>query len=77
MRIPHDQLSAEALQGLIEEFVTREGTDYGEGDYSLVDKVDHVREQLKQGKVVICFDSYLQTCTLMTKKQFDEFESQS
>ncbi|MBW2654812.1 MAG: YheU family protein [Deltaproteobacteria bacterium] len=30
IKIPYNQLSPEALQGVIEEFVTRDGTDYGE-----------------------------------------------
>ena len=70
MKIPHDQLSSEALQGLLEEFVCREGTDYGERDYSLRDKVEQVRRQLERGEVVICYDSYLQSCTLMTRRQY-------
>ena len=37
--IPAEQLSADALQGLIEEFITREGTDYGEVEWSLDQKV--------------------------------------
>ena len=35
MQIPHDQLSPQALRGLIEEFVTRDGTDYGTTEASL------------------------------------------
>ena len=76
MQIPHDQLSQDALDGLLEEFVTREGTDYGQADYSLVDKVAQVRAQLERGEVVICFDSYLQSCTLMTKVQYRRWSEQ-
>ncbi|WP_210395704.1 YheU family protein [Motiliproteus sediminis] len=64
MEIPWRELSPEALDGLIEEFVTREGTDYGHQDYSLDDKVAQVRRQLECGEAVILFDSYLQSCTL-------------
>ncbi len=46
MIIPHQELSPEALQGLIEEFVTRDGADYGERDTPLEDKVAQVRRQL-------------------------------
>ncbi|RDE22448.1 YheU family protein [Motiliproteus coralliicola] len=76
MQIPHDQLSADALQGLLEEFVTREGTDYGDVNYSLADKVDQVRQQLQAGDVVICFDSYMQSCTLMTRQQYRRWSEQ-
>ena len=56
MLIPHRQLSAEALQGLIEEFITREGTDYGEVEVGLAEKVAQVRSQLDSGQAVIVFD---------------------
>lgn len=56
MRIPYDQLSAEALRGIIEEFVLREGTDYGEQQYSLEEKIAHVRAQLESGEAKIVFD---------------------
>ena len=49
MIIPHEMLSLEALHGVIEAFVTREGTDYGTQDVSLATKVVQVRQQLDAG----------------------------
>src|SRR5215813_5827733 len=46
MIIPHEMLSVEALQGVIEAFVTREGTEYGTQDVSLATKVLQVQQQL-------------------------------
>ncbi len=54
--VPYSELSPEALRGLIEHFVLREGTDYGQGDYSLAEKVEQVVEQIKRGKAKIVFD---------------------
>jgi uncharacterized protein YheU (UPF0270 family) len=51
-----EKLSAKALRGLIEEFVSRDGTDYGEAEVSLVVKVDNVMAQLARGEVRIFFD---------------------
>ena len=56
MLIPHQQLSAEALQSLIEDVVTRDGTDYGEFETALAVKVAQVKKQLDQGVLVISFD---------------------
>jgi len=56
MLIPHRELSAEALQGLIEEFVTRDGTDYGGIEVGLAEKVAQVKHQLDAGLAVIVFD---------------------
>jgi|CXWL01.1.fsa_nt_gi uncharacterized protein YheU (UPF0270 family) len=56
MLIPHQQLSAEALQSLIEDVVTRDGTDYGEFETALAIKVAQVKKQLDQGVLVIFFN---------------------
>lgn len=63
--IPYDQLSPEALAGVIQEFVTRDGTDYGEREVPLETKMDNVRRQLKTGKAVIVFDTASETCTIL------------
>ena len=65
LKIPYDQLSPEALQGVIEEFVTRDGTDYGEIEVSLETKISQVLGQLKSGKAVIVFDQGSETCTIL------------
>jgi hypothetical protein len=57
MIIPHQQLDPETLQNLLEEYATRDGTDYGEREVSLIDKVASLRRQLQTGEVVIWFDS--------------------
>ncbi len=56
VEVPHTALSAAALQGLIEAFVLREGTDYGEREHSLAGKVAQVRAQLDRGEARILFD---------------------
>ncbi|MSE19599.1 YheU family protein, partial [Pantoea agglomerans] len=53
MIIPWQQVSPETLENLIETFVLREGTDYGEQERSLIDKVADVRRQLETGEVVL------------------------
>ena len=56
LAIPHQELSAKALRGVIEGFVLREGTDYGETHHSLEDKVQQVLRQLERGEAHIVFD---------------------
>jgi uncharacterized protein YheU (UPF0270 family) len=65
LRILYDQLSPEALHGVIEEFVTRDGTDYGEIEIPLKTKVNQVLTQLKFGKAVIVFDPESETCNIL------------
>lgn len=65
LKIPYDQLNSETLNGVIEEFVTRDGTDYGEIEVSLETKISRVLGQLKSGKAVIVFDQKTETCTIL------------
>jgi uncharacterized protein YheU (UPF0270 family) len=67
MIIPYQQISPDALQGLIEEFITREGTDYGEEEISLAQKVSQVERQLARGDIVIVFDSATESVSILTK----------
>jgi Uncharacterized protein conserved in bacteria len=54
--IPYSELSMEALRGVIEHFVLREGTEYGEREFSLDQKVAHVMRQLEKGEARVMFD---------------------
>jgi uncharacterized protein YheU (UPF0270 family) len=67
MIIPHEQLSPDALRGLIEEFITRDGTDYGEQEISLAQKVQQVERQMARGDVVIIFDAATESVSLLTR----------
>lgn len=54
--VPHTELSPEALRGVVEAFVLREGTDYGEHDVPFETKVQQVMQQLERGEAQIQFD---------------------
>jgi uncharacterized protein YheU (UPF0270 family) len=72
MIIPHHMLSPEALHGVIEAFVTREGTDYGTQDVSLATKVLQVRHQLDTGAAVIVYDEGTESCTMQPTNQLSD-----
>src|SRR5215467_4632947 len=54
--VPYTALKPETLLALIEEFVTRDTTDYGERERTLQDKVEDVMRQLQRGDAQIVFD---------------------
>ncbi len=54
--VPHAELSADALVGVIKAFVLREGTDYGEREFTLEQKIAAVQAQLESGDAQILFD---------------------
>lgn len=65
VEIPYQQLSPEALKGLIEEFVTRDGTDYGAQERSLASKIEQVRGLLERGEARVVFDSATGTANIV------------
>jgi len=66
VKIPIDQLSPEAILGVIEEFVSRDGTDYGMTDVPLETKMQQVKRQLKSGQSVLVYDEAMQTCNILS-----------
>ena len=69
IEVPLDALSAAALRGLVEEFVNREGTDYGVRERTLDEKVGDVMRQLERGEAAIVFDPESRSTTIVVRKQ--------
>lgn len=65
VEVPLDALSADALRGVVEEFVNREGTDYGWRERTLDEKVRDVMRQLERGEAVILFDPESRSTTIV------------
>ncbi len=68
VEIPHEALSVAALRGVIESFVLREGTDYGEREVPLEWKVAAILRQLERGEVQIVFDCASQSVDIVVKR---------
>lgn len=65
IQIPWRSLSEDALNGVIEEFVSREGTEYGAEDISLEAKCRQVIRQLEKGDVVITYNDEDLSCSIV------------
>ena len=65
IEVPLTALSEDTLRGLIEEFVTRAGTDYGADEKSLEQKMADVRHQLVRGVAKIVFDPTTDTANIV------------
>ena len=63
--VPHADVASDTLRNLIESFVLREGTDYGEQLYSLEQKVAHVLRQLQRGEAQVVFDPNTETIDIV------------
>ena len=70
IEIPAERLNAEIMTAIIEEFILREGTDYGAQEVDFASKVSQVMALLEAGEVTITFDPKTENCTLLTRQQF-------
>ncbi len=64
--IPYEQLTPETLTAILEEYASREGTDYGDVVYTLEQKVQMLRKQLERGDIGVTFDTQTETCSLVS-----------
>ena len=62
--IPVDKLSAEALDGVIQELIFRNGTDYGEFEVSAEKKFRQVKQKLENGLAVLLYDDEMETTNI-------------
>ncbi len=74
MIIPIKDLTEATLMNIIEGFVLREGTEYGEADVSLTDKVQQVYKQLTLGDVLLVYSELHETVNIIPKQQLGDFE---
>jgi len=55
IQVPVAQLQPDTLQALLEEYASRDGTDYGEVELTLEQKVGNLRRQLQGGELRILY----------------------
>jgi uncharacterized protein YheU (UPF0270 family) len=68
IKVPYTALEPDTLRRLIEEFVTRDTTDYGVRVRTLEEKVADVMRQLHRGEVVIVVEQVSNTINLVTAR---------
>jgi uncharacterized protein YheU (UPF0270 family) len=70
VEVPWDQLALDTLQALVEEFVTRDGTDYGEQEIALCDKVNQVIRGIKRKDYVIVYNPDADSVQIVTREEW-------
>ena len=70
IEVPRDQLAADTLQALVEEFVTRDGTDYGENEIALSSKVNQVVNGIKKKEYVIVYHQEMDCVQIVTARDW-------
>ncbi|MCB1675521.1 MAG: YheU family protein [Pseudomonadales bacterium] len=69
VEVPPQRLAADVLQALLEEYASRDGTDYGERELSLEQKVGSLRAQLHRGDLLIVYEVDGEHWDLVSKEQ--------
>ncbi|WP_160060238.1 YheU family protein [Psychromonas sp. L1A2] len=72
MRIPYQQLDETTLNNLIEQYILREGTDYGEVEFSLQEKTLQITQQIKNEDIYIMYSELNESVTLVSKQEFQQ-----
>jgi len=72
MIIPLEQLPAETIHAIIEDFILREGTEYGAEDISKQAKITQVMQQLKKGSAVLVYSELHESVNILPSEQFTE-----
>ncbi|MEJ6122365.1 YheU family protein [Vibrio sp. 2-Bac 85] len=75
MLIPYQQLDAMTLNNLIEQYILREGTDYGEVEFSLQQKTQQILAQIKNEEIFIMYSELNESVTLISKQEFQQTQN--
>ncbi len=67
VEVPYQELNPETLRNMIEEFVSRDGSDWGDAGGSMEAKIEQVLRQFKAKKIKVVFDLTTQTANIVTK----------
>ncbi|MBU2869151.1 YheU family protein [Colwellia sp. E2M01] len=70
MIIPLEQLPTETLTAIIEDFILREGTEYGAEDVTKQAKIAQVKQQLEQGDAVLVYSELHESVNILPSDQF-------
>ncbi len=69
IEIPPQRLDPQVLEALLQDFASRDGTDYGARECSLEEKTAQLRQQLERGELLILFDGDSETWDLCPREQ--------
>jgi uncharacterized protein YheU (UPF0270 family) len=72
MIIPLEQLNEDTLHAIIEDYILREGTDYGAIDATQTDKIEQIKLQLKQGSAVLVYSELHESVNILPREQFTQ-----
>jgi len=72
IKIPIESLDRSIIFSIIEEFVLREGTDYGAYEVNFQSKIDEIYRKLESDEYSISYDESTESCTIIANESLDK-----
>ena len=72
MIVPWQNINADTLNHLLEEFASRDGTDYGAYETSLADKVAQLQIQLQQKRIIVVYSELHESVNIVPAEQLTD-----
>lgn len=72
--IPYDSIAEDTLTNILDDIVSRDGTDYGDYDLSLDQKRQQAMAMLKQKQAFLVFDTESETIKMISKDQLRQYD---
>jgi len=72
--IPYDSLSPDTLEKILDDIVSRDGTDYGEYDLSVAQKRSQALRSLESGEAALLFDTESETIKMVPKDTLNNYD---
>jgi|TARA_B000000557_G_scaffold60433_1_gene47253 uncharacterized protein YheU (UPF0270 family) len=73
IKIPIESLDRSIIFSIIEEFVLREGTDYGAYEVNFQSKIDEIYRKLESDEYSISYDESTESCTIIANVSLDKY----
>ena len=73
IKIPIESLDRSIIFSIIEEFVLREGTDYGADEVNFQSKIDEIYRKLESDEYSISYDESTESCTIIANVSLDKY----
>lgn len=72
--IPYDSLAPDTLETILDDIVSRDGTDYGDYELSVAQKRQQAMQSLKKGEAVLLFDTESETIKMVRKEDMTHYD---
>jgi uncharacterized protein YheU (UPF0270 family) len=74
VRVPLERVDAGVLNSMLEDYASRDGTDYGARELELAEKVANLQAQLRSGSLAIVYDLASEQWDLLPQEQLEQWQ---